>query len=128
MPRPQAMLERLRRVMRGGGCLAIKVPSGPAQRVKETCRSRIRRGYRPRLADNLVHVSHFSPRSLRLALERAGFDRIRIEVGAPECPPGRQVDRAARLVLYYGARALPFGVETPIALNLQAFARRPPDR
>lgn len=128
MPRPVAMLERLRRVMRGGGWLAIKVPSGPAQRVKETCRSRIRYGYRPRLADNLVHVSHFSPRSLRLALERAGFDHIRIEVGAPECPRGRQVDRAARLVLYYGARALPFGVETPIALHLQAFARRPPDR
>ena len=27
-------------------------------------------GYRPSLADNLVHVNHFSPASLRLALER----------------------------------------------------------
>ena len=128
VPRPVPMLQRLRAVMREDGWIAVKVPCGPAQRLKEEWRSRLVRGYRPRLADNLVHVNHFSPGSLRLALGRAGFDRVRIEVGAPECPPSPVASRGIRLGLYYAARALPFGTETPLALNLQAFARRPPVR
>jgi len=100
------------------------VPCGPAQVLKESWRARLSRGYRPTIADNLVHVSHFSPRSLTLALTRAGFEDIAVEVAAPECPPGARLSAYARLALYAVARRMPFGVHTPFALHLQAFARR----
>jgi hypothetical protein len=107
----------------------IKVPSGPAQRQKENMRARLRRGYRPRLADNLVHVNHFSPASLRKVLERAGLPDMWIGIGPPELPPARGslavISNLARRTLYRAARLVPGGVHTPLALNLLAYARRP---
>jgi SAM-dependent methyltransferase len=124
IPDPVALLASLHAVLAPGGWVAVKVPCGPVQRLKEDARAAIRRGYTPRLADNLVHVSHFSAPSLRMALARAGFDAIHIEVGAPECPTGSVLANAIRLLLYRAGRALPFGTRTPLALNLQACARR----
>jgi SAM-dependent methyltransferase len=126
IPEPLAMLATARRVLADGGWLSIKVPCGPVQVLKETWRARLQHGYRATIADNLVHVSHFSPRSLRLALERTGFTEIAVEIAAPECPPGAAAATAARLALYNLGRSVPFGVHTPIALHLQAFARRTP--
>ena len=123
IPDPVDTLARTRERLTPGGWIAIKVPCGPAQRFKETCRARLSAGYRPRLADNLVHVSHFSSSSLRLALEQTGFSEVSIEVGAPECPPHQTALRTARLALYGLGRIVPFATHTPIALNLQAFAR-----
>jgi len=123
IPRPVALLSTVRRVVADGGWVAVKVPCGPAQLAKETWRARLRRGYRATIADNLVHISHFSPRALRSALERAGFDDIAVEIAAPECPPGAPVAAFARLGLYHVGRRVPAGVHTPIALHLQAFAR-----
>lgn len=112
-----------------GGWLAVKVPHGPNQLRKEVWRGRLRPSYRPTVADNLVHVNHFSPGSLRLALERAGFDRIEIRPGAPELPARAGVTaaaaRAVRLAAHGAACLLPGGVHAPITFNLQAFARRP---
>ena len=122
LPRPVEFLATVRSVLSQGGWLAVKVPCGPAQRRKEHARARLQSGYRPRLADNLVHVSHFSPHSLRLALDRAGFEAIAIEVGAPEGAPSLPAN-LLRASLYYAARMTPFGVHSPAALNLQAFAR-----
>ena len=122
LPRPVEFLTRVRSVLSNGGWLAVKVPCGPAQRRKEHARARLQSGYRPRLADNLVHISHFSPQSLRLALDRAGFDAIAIEVAAPEGAPSWP-SNLLRAGLYYAARMTPFGVHSPAALNLQAFAR-----
>ena len=73
IPDPVRVLTRVARLLAPGGWTAVKVPSGPGQLRKEQWRGRLFRGYRPTLADNLVHVNHFSPRSLRIALERAGF-------------------------------------------------------
>jgi SAM-dependent methyltransferase len=122
LPRPVEFLTRVQSVLSPGGWLAVKVPSGPAQRRKEHARARLRSGYQPRLADNLVHVSHFSPQSLRIALDRAGFDAIAIEVGAPEGTSSLPAD-LLRVGLYHAARLTPFGVHSAAALNLQAFAR-----
>jgi SAM-dependent methyltransferase len=123
IPEPVALLAVVRRIVNDGGWVAIKVPCGPAQLLKETWRARLSRGYRATLADNLVHINHFSPRALRRALARAGFDEITIEIAAPECPPGARGSSALRLALYNIGRRLPGGVHTPIALHLQAFAR-----
>jgi SAM-dependent methyltransferase len=128
VPEPRAILQKARRLLASGAWIAIKVPNGPAQRLKERTRSVVRRGYRPTLADNLVHVNHFSPSSLRLALEREGFTDISIHPGAPELSPNGSgapsVDRALRRAAFHTVRALPGGVHTPLAFNLQAYARR----
>ena len=123
IPEPVALLSIVRRVVTDGGWVAIKVPCGPAQLLKETWRARLSAGYRATLADNLVHINHFSPRALRCALERAGFDDVTVEIAAPECPPGARGSSLVRLALYNLGRRVPGGVHTPIALHLQAFAR-----
>ena len=123
IPEPLVFLSSARRVISGGGWISVKVPCGPAQLRKETWRARVAKGYRATLADNLVHVSHFSPKSLRLALARAGFDEISVEIAAPECPPGARVATFGRMALYHVGRRIPFGIHSPLALHLQAFAR-----
>jgi SAM-dependent methyltransferase len=123
VPEPVAVLSNVRAALADGGWIAVKVPCGPAQTLKETWRSRLQRGYRATLADNLVHVSHFSPGALRLALERAGFDEIALEVAAPECPSGGAGSNWLRLAVFRLALAVPSGIHTPLALNLQAYAR-----
>lgn len=129
IPEPVKLLARVHDALVPGGVVAIKVPSGPAQRIKEQVRAWIHRGYRPRLADNLVHVNHFSVRSLRVALERAGFEDVRIAVGAPELPPAstraEHGSNLFRRALYFAALTVPGSVHSPLALNLQAYARRP---
>jgi SAM-dependent methyltransferase len=124
VPEPLSLLTAVRHVLAPAGWITVKVPCGPAQALKEGARARLHRGYTPRLADNLVHVSHFSPRSLHMALARAGFDSIHLEIAAPECPPDGGMSNALRMLLYRAGRSLPFGVHTPLALNLQAIARR----
>jgi SAM-dependent methyltransferase len=129
VPDPVALLSRVEAALEAGGWVAVKVPSGPAQRRKERLRARLHRGYRPRLADNLVHVNHFSPAALRGALEGIGFRQVTIEIAPPELPPARTYkDASANLVrrsLYYGGRLLPRSVDTPLALNLLAFGQKP---
>lgn len=128
VPHPLTLLGRAVEALEPGGWLAVKVPSGPAQRRKERTRAWLHRGYKPRLADNLVHVNHFSPLALHTAIERAGLQRITVEVAPPELPPAGDLRNRAsnviRRVLYYGGRSLPGGVRTPIALNLLAFGRK----
>ncbi len=126
IPEPVALLAVVRRVVADEGWVAVKVPCGPAQLLKETWRARLTSGYRATLADNLVHINHFSPRALRIALARAGFDDITVEIAAPECPPGARASAVIRLALYNIGRRVPGGVHTPIALHLQAFARAAP--
>ncbi len=128
VPDPLALLARVAGALQPGGWIAVKLPSGPAQRQKERGRALIRRGYRPRLADNLVHVNHFSPGSLRRSLDRVGLSRVTVEIAPPELPPanGHLVSGSnlLRRSLYFVGRQLPGGVHTPLALNLLAFGQR----
>lgn len=130
IPDPVSALEAARGVMAPGAWIAVKVPHGRVQLAKEELRGRLRPGYRPTVADNLVHVSHFGPRSLRMALERAGFADVRVEVAPPETIPAdagpirRVPANALRLAVWALARALPGGVESPLSLHLLAYARR----
>jgi hypothetical protein len=123
IPEPVALLSIVRKTVVDGGWVAIKVPCGPAQLLKESWRARLVSGYRATVADNLVHVNHFSPASLRLALERAHFGDVRVEIAAPECPPASRLSTAVRLGLYHASRLVPGAIHTPLALHLQAFAR-----
>ena len=127
IPDPLHLLHVLAGLVEPGGCIAIKVPCGRSQYFKERVLSMF--SHEISLAENLVHVNHFSPRSLRLALERAGFTKIAVRTGAPELlqPPvgvvRRTLSNAGRLAVYATASA-PGGVHTPLALHLQAFATK----
>jgi SAM-dependent methyltransferase len=131
IPEPLRVLEKLYTLLLPGGWIAVKVPHGRAQWVKERVVRRLlhrRTGDGGGIADNLVHVNQFGARSLGLALERAGFTDIAIEVGGPEIfAQGTWRNKIAnlpRLGVWRAARSIPGSTRTPLALNLQAFARR----
>jgi trans-aconitate methyltransferase len=126
VPEPLNVLTRVRTFLCPGGWVAIKVPNGPAQRVKEALRARLRPSYRATLADNLVHVNHFSAASLARALTATGFCDVTVLAAAPELPEDPARGRAAhwgRLTAFHLARALPGGAASPLAFNLQAYGR-----
>jgi SAM-dependent methyltransferase len=132
IPNPIPALVAARRAIAPGGWIAVKVPNGPVQLRKETLRERLVPRYRATVADNLVHVNHFSPRALALALAGAGFTDIRIEPAAPELvQPGdapalaRIGKNTLRLAVYAAARMVPGSLRTPLALHLQAYGRAP---
>src|SRR5262245_60835507 len=127
IPEPVDLLSTLAPLTEHGGVIAVKVPCGPSQMIKEGVLASVT-SHRVTLADNLVHVNHFSPRSLAIALDRAGFDDAQVGAAAPELRPDARALRArlsnvVRLTTYALAR-LPGGVHTPLALNLQAYATR----
>jgi len=126
IPRPVQVLTAIAALIEPGGCIAVKVPSGPGQAIKERVVAALTRR-RVSIADNLVHVNHFSPRSLVLALERAGFSGVEVDAGAPELPPasnaGGRLSNAFRQAVYAAAR-LPAAVHTPLAVNLQAYGSK----
>lgn len=124
IPEPRAVLGRVHRYLAPGGWISVKVPNGPAQRIKERVRAIVQPGYRPTLADNLVHVNHFTPASLERALAREGFHEITIAAGAPEMPSASGSGRLLRRFVFTSARTLPGAIHTPLALNLQAYGRR----
>jgi SAM-dependent methyltransferase len=131
IPDPVTVLRSLQHLTAPGGVVAIKVPHGAAQRHKERLRGAL--GARDAgVATNFCHVNHFTPHSLRLALEKAGLEPIRIDCGAPEFPPPQhrktwreKLSPAVRLACYHAANTLPGGLHLPICFNLQAYARNP---
>ena len=130
IPEPVALLTTVAKLFEPRGWIAVKVPCGRSQWHKERLLSAISPSREISLAGNLVHVNHFTPASLKTALERAGFDEVQIGTAAPELVPRdcsalqRVASNAVRLGVYWTAR-LPGGVHTPLALNLQAYARFP---
>jgi SAM-dependent methyltransferase len=126
IPRPVDVLRSLAGLLAPGGVLAVKVPCGSAQALKERTLAAIS-SHRASLADNLVHVNHFSPRSLALAFTRAGLTPT-VASAAPElnAPPSfsmrASLSNALRLGVY-GLARIPGAVHTPLALHLQAYGR-----
>jgi SAM-dependent methyltransferase len=123
IPEPLQILSTAASLLEDHGCIAIKVPCGVSQWRKERVLSMLRPGYTVSLADNLVHVNHFSPASLRTALARTGFTDVAIQTAAPELPRSSALSRAVRMAIYAAGR-LPGAVRTPLALNLQAYATK----
>jgi SAM-dependent methyltransferase len=71
-PRPSAMIERARRIVKPGGFLAIEVPdiTGPPGRLFRHNWWQI---------DAPRHLMFFSPSTLSKSLDRAGFDVVKVE-------------------------------------------------
>jgi 2-polyprenyl-3-methyl-5-hydroxy-6-metoxy-1,4-benzoquinol methylase len=138
IPFPMQILRQVRQLLKPDGWIAVKVPYGRNQLLKERIRSYVKPSYMADVATNLVHVNHFSVQSLTTALRKAGFDRITITVGAPELRDwhgkgwhgkanaklSNWFTNLSRLSVYGIAKAAPFGARSPLAMNLQAFARK----
>lgn len=131
IPDPVRILRSLAALLEPGGILAVKVPNGRMQAWKEHLRGRLRPGYRPTLADNLVHVNHFDPHSLALALRTAGFSEVAVHPGAPEEKPpvtglGNLVRNRLSLsfLIYTLQSTLPSAWTVSSGLHLQAYAIR----
>ena len=108
-PQPRSVLRRVSGFLAPGGWVAVKVPNGPAQRVKEHMRAWLTPGYRATIADNLVHVNHFSARSLAAALRAEGFTDVLVVAAVPEYPPAGAIDRLVRRAAFVPARTTPGG-------------------
>lgn len=75
LPNPLRQLELLKRALRPGGHLYIKVPHLYGQLVKERLRATLP-GHESLLMTNFAHINHFSESSLVRALERVGFEVV----------------------------------------------------
>ncbi len=69
---PAEILGEIRRVLRPGGLLYIKVPNAPAQIGKQDLLARLGLSSTGVMAD-YIHINHFDPKSLHLLLEHHGF-------------------------------------------------------
>jgi 2-polyprenyl-3-methyl-5-hydroxy-6-metoxy-1,4-benzoquinol methylase len=131
IPQPLETLAAAASLLEEDGWIAVKVPNGPSQLLKERIRAALGLAATVSVADNLVHVSHFSARALEIALRRTGFVDVDVSVGAPERAASGSSTRArmsyaGRRAVYAAARLTPFGARmSPLAFNLQAYARRP---
>lgn len=129
IPRPLDVLHQFRELLESGGAIAVKVPFGINQRRKQLIRAVFDLYADVGIANTMVHVNHFSPKSLRIALEKAGFTNVVIQVGAPELPITTglrsRFEALQRMAFYYAASYIPGGANSPLCLNLQAYARVP---
>jgi SAM-dependent methyltransferase len=132
IPQPAPIVATLRELLVPGGVLAVKVPHGPIQRMKERVRGAFR-SPREREARNIgvmarfVHVNHFTVESLRACLENAGFIDVRITTAAPDFQEHTSAHNLSarvrawnRLAAYRLARSIPMGVHSPLSLHLLA--------
>jgi SAM-dependent methyltransferase len=125
IPQPMNILREAFELLEPSGWIVIKVPHGKNQLLKQKVRGRLS-GKPAYIADNMVHINHFGPQSLKQALERTGFGNVRVHVGAPEFHDGhRLISRAFNAAVYGLARLMPFGERTPLAFNLTAYAQKP---
>jgi SAM-dependent methyltransferase len=79
---PLRDLERARSLLKVNGAIVVRVPNT----VFHLPKTRICRclGIADHGLQTRYHLNHFTPRTLGLVLQRAGFDRISLQVGAPE--------------------------------------------
>jgi SAM-dependent methyltransferase len=101
-PRPLEALARIADLLRTGGVLAIETPNIRYHR-RQAALGRLLGLDRNRLM--FVEPAHgrrliaFGPHSLRLALERAGFDDVTVAPAAPR-KSGKRVERLARRTIF----------------------------
>ena len=84
VPHPQREIAEIHRILRPGGVLAIRVPNTRFQLIKAFYRERLRRHPPGTSLQADLHLSHFTPRTLRLLLESRGLSVFKEEAGVSE--------------------------------------------
>jgi len=119
---PLTVLEKIRSLLKPGGMLVLRIPhTTPVVRLLTLL------GVRNNLYDLPFHLSDFSPRTIRCALEKTGFKGIRVVPGQPTVPPklGERIvsvasGNAARLLFSAsGGRLLVPGVSKTVTARNQ---------
>ncbi|HET7541841.1 MAG TPA: class I SAM-dependent methyltransferase [Polyangiaceae bacterium] len=133
LPEPGRVIETAKDLLRPGGLLVIKVPHFSAQALKQTLAQRMGVSQLG-VAEDYSHINHFSPDSLRGALERRNFEVLEISGGmvenwdlrAPAPPRVRARRMLKNLVRSAGTRTLNGlgSLGLPSALNIQAVGRK----
>src|SRR5205807_2995542 len=86
IPNPVAVLRSVHDLLPPSGVVAVQSPFGRRQLLKERLRHWWRKGYPAHIATNMIHVNHFDPHSLGLALTKSGFKNVRVYVAVPVMP------------------------------------------
>lgn len=133
IPDPVSVLRNIYGQIVPGGRIAVKVPCGTGQLLKEWLKSKLRPSYEFSIARNMYHVNHFTPGSLCMALKRAGFANVRLAASPPEVFRPESFASAMRTLpsntvrtLHYWMCGLPgFKQIGSLNFHLLAFAKRP---
>lgn len=119
---PVRVLAHIRRLLRPGGVLFVKVPNVRYVRAKALLLGRVP-GLLEDCFDAREHLVYYSTTTLRRTLEAGGFTVEALTVASPIQAGGR-LRRAARALGPALARRLPRGPELPLSTDLVAVARR----
>lgn len=120
--KPGAMLAEIRRVLRPGGVLFIKVPNVRYIRAKQLLLGRVP-GLLEDCFDAREHLVYYSAPTLRQTLRTAGFEVEAIMVPIP-IQAGGEARRRVRALGPALARRVPRGADLPLSTDLGALARR----
>jgi 2-polyprenyl-3-methyl-5-hydroxy-6-metoxy-1,4-benzoquinol methylase len=124
VPNPQEALAAVKRVLRPGGLVFVKVPNVRYVQAKARLLGRLPGRLAEDLWDAREHLVYYSAETLTRALRDAGFEVERLLVPLPIAAGGR-ARNALRDLVARVARALPRGTATPLATDLAIVGRRP---
>lgn len=120
---PKSTFREMFRVTKRGGVLLLTVPNGAMQLPKEHLRKRLGRGT-GMITGGLGHINHFSPATMRAALESVGYRRVRIGCMIPGLETSANVDLAKRMYTHV-ARFLRTTTRIHIGHELLVIAVKP---
>ena len=83
MPKPKGMLSQIKRVLKPGGILFIKVPNGNYNLLKLRVAGATGNLKNYDIFDSYEHVSHYTHKTLKNMLEASGFKVKKIFIGRP---------------------------------------------
>ena len=122
IPDPRALLVEVRRVLRPGGCLLVKVPNVRYVLMKYRL-VHGRFGVHRDAFDAREHVVHYSRQTLAGLLSSAGFADLSFAVPLP-IQVGGAGRKLLRSTLSQAARLIPRGTDSPFATDIAAIGQR----
>ncbi len=83
IPEPKKMLFDVRKLLKKGGILFIKVPNGKYNLLKLSIAKLAKKVKNYDIFDSYEHVTHYTDNTIRKMLEESGFKIIKIFIGKP---------------------------------------------